>query len=356
MKKAPLALVLFAAVALMSGTSATAVPLYSVIPLGSFGHAGSFPWAINNNGQIVGDSANESFQSHAFLYDAGSLTDLGTLGGTWSYARAINDNGAIVGYSATSGGSSGAAFLYSGSGMTNLGLGIHSVANGINDSGQIVGSGSSGGSFLLENGTMHFGMFSGGSAWAINNHGDVAGHATMSNGQHHAALYSNGITTDLGVLGSDRQSAAWSINDNGKIVGASGEAYRTRAFLYANGSMVELSGLIGSGSTLAFDINNKDQIVGYSWLPSINQQHAVLWESSFAIDLNDFLDVDATNSGFEILSATSINDLGWIVGVGSGRTYSGGVLLIPTAVPLPAAVMLLAPALGGLGFMRRRAS
>jgi probable HAF family extracellular repeat protein len=75
------------------------------------------------------------------------MTDLGTLGGSYSDPFAINDNGQIVGQSYISGGAQH-AFLYSGGGITDLnslidpasGWELHSAYD-INALGQIVGYG-----------------------------------------------------------------------------------------------------------------------------------------------------------------------------------------------------------------------
>ena len=86
--------------------------------------------------------------SHAFLYAGGTLTDLGTLpGGQSSYPYGINNNGQVVGFSDTSSGYD-FAFLYSGGTMTDLNSLILPnsgwtlvQATAINDNGCIVGQG-----------------------------------------------------------------------------------------------------------------------------------------------------------------------------------------------------------------------
>ena len=56
-------------------------------------------WDINNFDQVVG-TADFGSNSRGFLYDHGVATDLGTLGGHYARALAINDSGQIVGDSA----------------------------------------------------------------------------------------------------------------------------------------------------------------------------------------------------------------------------------------------------------------
>lgn len=74
--------------------------------LGTLGGFSSIAYAINDRGQVVGSSdlpltANNKdvADSHAFLWEPGSMRDLGTLGGQDSDAYAINDPGQIIGMS-----------------------------------------------------------------------------------------------------------------------------------------------------------------------------------------------------------------------------------------------------------------
>ena len=85
--------------------------------------------------------------------------------------------------------------------MTDLG-GFYSQAYDINDSGQIVGY-ADGSPFLYSNGTMtSLGTIPGGGdsgASCINDNGEVAGWAYMSDGHPHGFLYDDGTMTDLGT-------------------------------------------------------------------------------------------------------------------------------------------------------------
>jgi len=88
-------------VAVASATNADAA-MYTITDLGSLGAPLSTttyvtaPAAINDLGQVVGDSFTASGADHAFLYLGGQMLDLGTLPGDQnvsSRATAINNSG-----------------------------------------------------------------------------------------------------------------------------------------------------------------------------------------------------------------------------------------------------------------------
>jgi probable HAF family extracellular repeat protein len=172
---------------------------------------------INASGEVVGYGAHMGLGGpiwHAFLYTGSGWTDLGTLGGSGSWATGINASGQVVGYSDAISPRTPAAFLYSNGAMTNLGaLGCsgttcYSYAYGINDSGEVVGVSSS------------FAPFA----------------------PAHAFLYSGGIMLDLNSLlpansGWVLQQAG-AINDSGQIVGYGTFDGQTHGFLLDTGSPI----------------------------------------------------------------------------------------------------------------------
>src|SRR5204862_544099 len=95
-----------------------------MIDLGTLGGSYSFAGAVNDSGQIVGDSAIATGNPRAFSWTStGGMIDLGTLtlgGGTW--AAAMNASGHVVGASSTGDGFGIHAFFWTpAGGMIDLG-------------------------------------------------------------------------------------------------------------------------------------------------------------------------------------------------------------------------------------------
>lgn len=120
--------------------------------LGTLGGASSFAYDINEKGIIVGSAYNTDGEDHAFLYNPDKrpcMKDLGTLGGRVSVANGINIHQQVVGYSFTAGDTDAHAFLYQHNQMIDLNdlLDKTTKENGwvlnealsINDQGDIVG-------------------------------------------------------------------------------------------------------------------------------------------------------------------------------------------------------------------------
>jgi probable HAF family extracellular repeat protein len=115
-----------------------------------------FPGAINDRGQIVGETYTKAGRRRAVLWENEKMTDLGTLGGRGSFPEAINEHGQIVGTSRTKRPQPSRfrdlgelhAFVWENGVMTDLarrGTGPRrSYAHAINDKSQIVGASQTG--------------------------------------------------------------------------------------------------------------------------------------------------------------------------------------------------------------------
>jgi len=377
-----LAIAVFCGSGLATARSANASSFsYTVQDLGTFsGGTYSSGYALNNNGQVVGDAdvpnaSSFGSGSHAFLYSDGSLQDLGTLpGDNYSGASGINNNGQIVGTSSNSSGSNH-AFLFSDGSLQSLGTlagGTYSIASGINDQGQVIGSANTGPSGSSIYGDKHAFISSSGSlrdlgtlagdkysdAYGINNQGQVVGTSSTSSGSNHAFLYSDGALQDLGALPTYKYSAAYGINNRSQIVGDSfnisnGFPSTEHAFLYSEGLFQDL-GTLGGNSSEARSINELGQVVGES-STSDGRAHAFLYRDDALIDLNSLI---PTDSGWVLEDAFGINQDGQIVGYGTinGETHAFLATDPPaTAVPEPDSILgTVALAAFGMGTWLKR--
>jgi probable HAF family extracellular repeat protein len=245
---------------------------------------------INDLGQVVGSAAPKG-EAGPFLLESGVVTILPTPGGTtYNVAVAINNQGQIL---VDSRGASAGAFIWEhGVERPIPSPGANLVPTGLNQQGQVVGYRWRSGTFLGHaflfsgGGVTDLGVLPGGEtlpdcnfcavgnfsiATAINDLGEVVGQAAAAGPVLHAFLWRGGAMEDLGTLAGDNRSYASSINDRGQIVGWSGHTSGaiidyTRAVLWDKGSAVDLNDLIppGSGWTLdsAVAINASGQIAG----------------------------------------------------------------------------------------------
>jgi probable HAF family extracellular repeat protein len=178
-----------------------------MIDLGTLGsgHYSYSNW-MNFFGQTVGNSAPADSWYHGFVWNGGRMQDLGLpLGGDFSTANWVNDVGQIVGDASLAGDQTYHAVLWSQGRATDLGVVSGngcSDAESINLGGQVVGdlidcaTGEDVSAFLWQNGTMYDlnTLIPPGSGltlsqvWQINNQGEIAGNATLANGDQHAFL------------------------------------------------------------------------------------------------------------------------------------------------------------------------
>jgi probable HAF family extracellular repeat protein len=315
------------------------------VDLGSLGGFGTSANAVNNAGQVVGQSdLAGSHVHHAFLWQDGQMTDLGTLGGDNSEATAINDAGQIVGYSDTiPGTASPHGFLYDNGTMIDLGtLGAtYSAAYGINATGQVVGEldyldgrPDVYHSFLYTDGTMiDLGSLGGtfSIAYGINAAGHVVG-ASAPNGSSpgHAYLDTHGVMADLGTFGGPH-SEATRINDAGQVAGdADLDLGRVHAFLWQDGVLTDL-GTLGGHWSVSSCLNQAGQLVGWS---TIDDQDATfrgyLYRDGTMTDVNRLLPPDVN---WAINFANGINDNGQIVGFGSHNMVPDRAYLLTLDLP-----------------------
>jgi probable HAF family extracellular repeat protein len=280
----------------------------TVLDLGTLGGPDSSSHAINSLGQVVGAADTAEDLEHAFLWNKGTMLDLGTLGGLSSEANSVNAQAEIVGFAATTtpdptfttGPQESHAFLWADGAMKDLFTlgGPNSIAIDINGRGQIVG-------------------------WSQTDFNVGA----FGIPDLHPATWTNGVITRLDDLGG-AVSLAIAVNDQGVAVGQSFVAGNAafHAVQWQNGNLNDLGTLAGDFASIANDINSQGQVVGASVSDTFSPR-AFVWQNSVMTDLNTLIPAD---SGWILLSASHINDMGQIAGNGFLNGVLHAFLLTPS--------------------------
>jgi probable HAF family extracellular repeat protein len=253
-------------------------PHYAVTQLASAVGEDSRPAAINEAGQVVGNSS-----SGPWVYDTrtGTVRRLSGPGETRRFvASGIAGNGDVAGYELR--GSARHAVLFTARGEVidlSGGKGSSSTANVVNAAGR------------------------------------VAGDWLTPEGEFHAFVLDASGFSDLGTLGGI-ESLAFAINDRGQITGQAQLAAGPRhAFLW-EGKLSDL-GSLGGNFSRGQAINRLGQVAGMSTLTPGDDDliHAVVWDGSSMRDLG-------TLPGLPWVSATGINDAGVVVGNVYNKLYA----------------------------------
>ena len=210
-----------------------------------------FTTGLNNKGEAVG-FAETSIQGPSCIppqvldFEAviwgpkkGEIRELPPVpGDSVGAAFAINEAGHVVG-------------LTGPCGFPSFSLGLHAVLwqNGVVTSLPTLGG-------LMNN-----------AALSINNRGQIVGTSDLpGDTATHAVMWRDRKLTDLGTLPGDYFSFAYGINDEGQVIAQSCDInFNCRAALWQNGVMTDLNALTPPGSlylVFAYHINNRGEITG----------------------------------------------------------------------------------------------
>ena len=234
------------------------------IDMGNFGGASSLATALNNLGEVVGNSATPNlFQGnpvrHAFSFrdlngnnaaDPGEMVDLGAfVENGESFARDVNDAGVIVGsaeFEVANGHEDAYRWTNHVGQNLNIGDGGHENAKGVNEAGVIVGQ------------------------WN-----------PLSSSTWRGFVYRPGTGfQDLGFAGTNTRVGANDINEHGLVVGETNDV----GFVWdaaAGGAVQDLGDLLAPGHTqwhidAAFQINDEGRILGRGRLGTSDYHYVLL--------------------------------------------------------------------------------
>lgn len=269
-----LATALLAASAVIASTAQSQsleVPRYRVTPIAPGADIDVFD--LNNRGEIVGTiyliNSSSLFETHAFRWQNGNLTDLNHVvspdpSERYTTANGVNDRGDIVGTT------SEGVYVLRGQQVAPL----HAVPGetsvypiDINDRGQVI----------LDS----FG-------------GEVTG-----------SFIVDGTTVERlpDLPGGSHTMHAFALSDRGAVTGYT-DAYT--AVLWRAGVLQALPKLSGWGETRGWDVNDRNTVAGFA---DINgQRHAVIWRGGNPILLPNWDDTDPYSN------AEGVNDFGIVVG------------------------------------------
>ena len=323
---------------------------YTLVDLG----ADVAPKDINNSGVVVGSSNTTQYPTSAFRYTM-ATGQFEELDGTVAYA--INDAGRIAGSTLTG------AFVLDGNSLRRW---DEQGAYGISETGLVSGNKAGKNPYRTTSIPYNPAVYEAGK-WTvmdiarvyprgtrdgvyadilllddINDSGNAVGSKRRYGLAGSAAIMItppyNTINdlADVNYLPTPSGGVASAINNANMIVGTTGNNSRNgnyaTAFVYDGSILTLLDTLPGGLRSSGLDINESNTVVGSSETDTL--RHAYIREDgSDMVDLNGML--TGTESGWVLMSAVAINELGDIVGTGQLNGQNHGFLLVNGSAPPP---------------------
>ncbi|WP_224243484.1 hypothetical protein [Hyalangium gracile] len=155
---------------------------------------------------------------------------------------------------------------------------------------------------------------------AINAHGMVLGNRLTTERGMVAAMHDGSRLTDLPIDATWSQALAMS--EAGHVVGVKGTSSSKQGFAFREGRVVELPAMATGATTVPVSVNQFGVMAGHS-------EDVEGLRTAVRIDASRNVQRLGELSGYPRSWATSINDLGWIVGTASNGRTSVGFLWTP---------------------------
>lgn len=328
---------------------------YSIKKLGPLsGDGGSSASGVNNSAQVSGWSIGSG--ERPYRWSAGVMEALPIAGsGTSNFALGINEAGQVVGYASFPGAASNAALWTRDDngtwGVEDLGIlqgFAFSRAADLTDDGRLaVGDvddaidGFLAVAFEYDDDAsppwqvVSMGVLSGydvSYAHGVNNDGvAVGGSFDYSTASVRGTMWTRGgsgwTSEALPLLSGGSANLAWAINDDGAVTGwADASDSLAHAVIWHHDAIIDL-GAYPNENTIGLAINNNETVVGETWSAS-GRERAFIADNNQILDLNDLIPPD---TGWDLKTATGINDDGQIVGEGHLGGFRHSFLLTPVS-------------------------
>jgi uncharacterized membrane protein len=314
---------------------------YRVIDLGTLGGVYSKAYAINNKGQVGGESlTTANLDVHPFVWTGGAIQGIPGLAGNENASGrvgGINNNGKVVGtWDSGAAGDPGQLFAYDiPTSALSFPLGPGSFGSDINDAGQILAGrfppqgGIISRVILSNSGVTDLDAAFGGQFQGeeINARGHVIGVPGGPSAPPNSFIYSNGSFVSIfgsigffGVALNHSDDAAGFVREQTQFFGV-----RSRAATRSRGGAYQtLAPFSTSRDASIGAINHSGQSVGTERGGGVRIPFLV--ENGAMTNLNSLL---PAGSGWQLLEANDINDRGEIVGSGRINNEEHAFLLTP---------------------------